>query len=89
VSIEEKIRKMTSLSAEHTGLNHLGIIKPGAPADMVLFDREEFQDRATFENSSVRSDGVIMVWVNGVVVYEKNQPTGATPGKVIKRENSN
>lgn len=85
LSLEEAIRKMTSLSAAHVGLEGRGVIRPGAPADLVLFDAAAVTDRATPEAPHAVSDGIRMVWVNGQPVYRDGATTGARPGQVLRR----
>lgn len=86
VPLEERIRKMTSLSAENMGLKGLGIIKPGSYADLVLFDRDELKDRSSWENPKLKSKGIKGVWVNGVLVYTEKGITGALSGRVIRKK---
>ena len=65
VSLEEGIRKITSLPAEQVGIAERGSIQVGHYADMVLFDPDTVKDRATFENPHVPSMGIDKVWLNG------------------------
>ncbi len=85
LSLEEAIHKMTGLSAQHVGLPNRGLIREGAPADLVLFDPDTITDRATIEAPDRPSEGIIGVWVNGTRVQEDNTGTGARPGKVLRR----
>ncbi|PHZ86379.1 N-acyl-D-amino-acid deacylase family protein [Paremcibacter congregatus] len=85
MSIEEAVRKMTSLAAHHMGFSDRGKIKPGYSADMVLFDPKTIIDRANFRDMSKLSEGVAMVWVNGKLVFQDGQATGARPGQLITR----
>jgi len=82
---EMAIHKMTGLSAEHLGLADRGIVTPGAYADLVLLDPTTVKDNATISDPQAVSSGIVMVWVNGKVVYQQNRPTTARPGKLIKR----
>lgn len=84
LSLEEAIRKMTSLPANRLSLFDRGRIAPGCKADLVLFDPDAISDRATFEDPHQLSVGVHEVWVNGVRVLEDGQHTGATPGQVVR-----
>jgi N-acyl-D-amino-acid deacylase len=84
-SLEEAVRKMTSLAATNMGLRDRGLIQPGMPADLVLFDPAAIADRATFETPQATSVGVRTVWVNGEVVFDNGAPTGRYPGRAVKR----
>jgi len=86
LSLENAIHKMTGLAATHMGFEDRGVIRPGAPADLVLFDPETVIDHATPQNPSALSTGIHKVWVNGSVVYENGSETGALPGKFISRK---
>jgi len=85
VSLEEGIRKMTSLSAEHLGITERGAIQEGHYADLVLFDPATVIDRSTYENPHVPSVGIERVWVNGELVFDGAETTGNRPGRVIRR----
>ena len=76
---------MTGLSAAQIGIKNRGIIKPGAFADLVLFDPKTIQDNATMENINRLSSGITKVWIGGELVYSENKATGLRPGKVIRR----
>lgn len=84
--IEKRIEKMTSLAAQHMGIDDRGILEKGAYADLVLFDPEKLMDVATFKDPAQKSKGIISVWVNGAKVYDGNSATEARPGKLIKRK---
>jgi N-acyl-D-aspartate/D-glutamate deacylase/CubicO group peptidase (beta-lactamase class C family) len=83
--LETAIQKMTSLSAEHVGLQNRGIIAPGYFADLVLFNPETVIDKATITNSKALSDGILKVWVNGKLVYADKKVTGERPGEFLGR----
>lgn len=85
VSLEEGVRKMTSLSAQQLGIVARGSIRQGAYADLVLFDPDTVADLATPEAPHTRSVGIEKVWVNGQLVYDGGEVTGNRPGKVIRR----
>jgi N-acyl-D-amino-acid deacylase len=85
LSLEEAVRKMTSLSAEHLGIGDRGIIAPGRRADLVLFDPDTAIDRATPESPHLTSRGIERVWVNGEEVWGGEKTTGRYPGRVIRR----
>lgn len=81
--LPDAIRKMTSLSAQITGLTDRGLIRPGLAADITIFDLKTVTDKATFENPPQYPVGIPYVIVNGVVVIDQGQHTGAKPGRVL------
>jgi N-acyl-D-amino-acid deacylase len=85
LSLEEAVRKMTGLAAANMGFENRGVIRPGAAADLVLFDPDTVIDNATPQNPSALSSGIGKVWVNGVLVYADGRETGARPGRFIAR----
>ncbi len=84
ISMEEAIRKMTSLPANRFGLRQRGLLKEGFYADVVVFDPETVNDKATFENPHQYSVGIEVVLVNGKPVWEEGKFTGNLPGKVLR-----
>lgn len=84
-SLATAIHKMTGLPAARFGLADRGVIRPGAVADLVLFDPERITDAATFAQPKQPATGVHAVYVNGVPVWRDGNPTGARPGRVLKR----
>ncbi len=87
IPIEEMIRKMTTLSAAHVGIEERGEIKEGFAADLVLFNLKTVSDRASIEQSDLVSDGIEGVWVNGTRVWNNKQTVGNLPGVFINRAN--
>jgi N-acyl-D-amino-acid deacylase len=85
LSLEEAIRKMTGLSAANVGIAERGVIRPGAFADLVLFDPATVADRSTFEDPKALSVGIDKVWVNGQLVWQDGKTTGARPGRGVRR----
>ena len=83
--LEDAIRKMTSANATKLGLTDRGILRPGAFADLTLFDPEKVNDRATYEEPFHYSEGIAYVIVNGKPVLENGQATGAKPGRALRR----
>jgi N-acyl-D-amino-acid deacylase len=83
LTLAEAIRKMTSFSAAVTGLPDRGLLRPGLAADITVFDPATVTDRATFENPLQYSVGIQSVIVNGTVVLNKGEHTGAKPGRVL------
>jgi dihydroorotase/N-acyl-D-amino-acid deacylase len=88
LTLEEAVRKMTTLPADRLGLADRGRIAEGAWADLVVFDPETVADRATFEDPHQYPDGIPYVIVNGVPVVDGGQFTDARPGKVLRRGRS-
>jgi N-acyl-D-amino-acid deacylase len=84
VSLEEAVRKMTSLPAGRFGFADRGLVKEGFRADLVLFDPDEVQDLSTFETPHRLSRGFDLVVVNGQIVREEGTPTCARPGMVLR-----
>ena len=85
LTLDEAIRKMTSLAAANVGIADRGVIRPGAFADLVLLDPATVADRSTFEDPAALSVGIDRVWVNGVAVWADGKATGAFPGKGVRR----
>jgi len=85
LSLEQAVHKMTGLSARHMGFEDRGVIRPGAIADLVLFDPETVLDHATPENPGALSSGISKVWVNGQIVFSDQRATAARPGRFIAR----
>jgi N-acyl-D-amino-acid deacylase len=83
LSLEEAVKKMTSITAGRFGLADRGVIREGAWADLVLFDAATVSDRATFTDSHQYPDGIPYVLVNGAIVIDQGQHTGALPGRVL------
>lgn len=83
LTLEEAIRKMTSWPSTRMRLASRGLIKEGCWADVVIFDYEKIQDRATYEQPLLSPDGIDYVLVNGQVVVEHGKHSGARPGQVL------
>jgi N-acyl-D-amino-acid deacylase len=83
LSLPDAIRKMTSLPAQIAGFSDRGLLRPGMAADVAIFDPETVSDKATFEDPSQYAVGVSYVLVNGTVVIDQGQHTGARPGCVL------
>ena len=86
LGLEEAVHRMTGLAARHMGFADRGVIRPGARADLVLFDPATVADRATPAEPNRLSAGIEAVWVAGVPVYERGRASGARPGRVIRRQ---
>lgn len=85
LSLDEGIRRISSLSAQQAGIVDRGSIEAGHYADLVLFDPARVGDRATYENPHLPSVGIDKVWVNGVLVLDGGRVTGSRPGAAIRR----
>lgn len=85
LTLEEAVRRMTSLPAWRLGLRDRGRIARGYVADLVLFDPATVADNATFVEPFKLSTGIDQVWVGGQLVWNQGKPTGARPGKVLPR----
>lgn len=84
-SLEEAVRRMTSYPASLVGLTDRGLVRPGAWADLVLFDPQEVRDEATWTEPRARASGVHWVIINGEVVLEQGRYRGGLPGRVLRR----
>jgi len=85
LTLPEAIRRMTSLPASTFGLTDRGVLEPGHAADLVVLDPERVADRATFAEPHQLSVGVRDVLVNGVLALRDGEPTGARPGRALRR----
>jgi N-acyl-D-amino-acid deacylase len=80
ISLEEAIRRMTSLAAQKFQLKDRGLLKEGWAADIAVFDEKEVHDNATFENPHQFSSGFKFILVNGQLVLDKGIHTGIKSG---------
>lgn len=85
LTLEQAVRKMSAQTAAQLGLADRGTIAPGFYADLVLFDPARIGDRSDVDHPNALATGVAKVWVNGVIVFEKDEPTGARPGQIVRR----
>jgi N-acyl-D-amino-acid deacylase len=83
-SLEEAVRKMTSLPASRMGLADRGIVRPGMAADLAVFDPMTVADRSTYEDPLHYSAGIPYVAVNGELVVDGGKITQARPGRVLR-----
>jgi N-acyl-D-amino-acid deacylase len=84
LTLQEAVRKMTSLPASRLRLTDRGLIKPGMKADLVLFDAARVIDRSTFQDPQQLAEGIQRVFVNGVEVWRDGAVTGARPGRPVR-----
>lgn len=88
LTLEEAVRKMTSLAASRARLSDRGILKKGMKADVVVFDPATVRDVSTYEDPHHFSEGVSHVIVNGTPVLRDGAMTGALPGRILRRSGS-
>lgn len=84
ISLENAIRKMTSLAAQQMGIQDRGLLRKEMKADVLIFDENKVIDNATFENPHQYAEGIDFVIVNGKVVIDQGNHTNERPGVVIK-----
>ena len=84
ISLEEAVRKLTSLPASNLKIKKRGSLTEGYFADLAIFNPETIQDHATFAEPHQYSTGMVHVFVNGEQVLKDGEHTGATPGKVVR-----
>lgn len=84
ITLEEAIRRMTSLPATQFGFKDRGSIHEGAYADLVIFDPRTVRDEATFEQPKQPAAGIEIVFVNGQPVWRDGAVTGRQPGRAIR-----
>jgi N-acyl-D-amino-acid deacylase len=84
LSLEEAIRKMTSLPASRMRLHDRGVVRPGMAADLVAFDPERIRERSTYTDPTHYSEGIPYVMVNGALVVDGGRITDARPGRILK-----
>jgi N-acyl-D-amino-acid deacylase len=84
LTLEDAIRKMTSLPAQTFGLGDRGLIRENFAADFVLFDEKTINDTATFSNPHQYPTGISHVFVNGVPVFADGQMTKERPGVPLR-----
>ncbi len=83
ITLEEAVRRMTSLAAQKFGLKDRGLIKEGMAADILVFDEKRVQDLSTFEKPHQYSKGFDFVIINGAVVVENEVHLGTRSGKAL------
>jgi N-acyl-D-aspartate/D-glutamate deacylase len=86
LTLEEAVRKMTSLTAQFHDMGDRGLIREGMKADITIFDPETVKSNATYADPCNWASGVSTVIVNGVVEFEEGEHTGKLAGKVLRLE---
>lgn len=84
-TMERAVHKMTGLSARNFRLRERGEIRPNWFADVVVFDPQRIRDVATYENPLAQSEGVEMVFVNGVLGIDSGKATKVHAGRLLRR----
>ena len=85
ITLEDGVRKMTSMAAAKLGLEDRGVLAEGKAADMTIFDAALVVDRATFDEPHQYPDGIDYVIVNGQIVVERGRQHPVLPGRVLKK----
>ena len=85
LTLEQAVHRMTGRPASVFGFAERGVVRPGAYADLVLFDAESIIDRATYDDPQQTSGGIVGVWVNGEQVVADGEHLGARPGQALRR----
>jgi len=86
LTLEDAIRRMTSLPARTFRFRDRGLVREGLAADLVLFEPDLVQDKATYQEPHQFSTGFDLVFVNGKAVVEDGKLTGALPGRILRRQ---
>lgn len=86
LSLEQAVHRMTGVPARVFGLKNRGTLRPGACADVVVFDPQTVNDTASYENPERPAAGISLVMNDGQWIWRDGKPTGATPGRQIHRE---
>ncbi len=84
--LETAVHKMTGMTAEQFKLKDRGLLRPGAYADLVLFDADSIEDSATFEAPKTPARGIDSVFVNGRAVWRNGAFTGNRPGRALRHQ---
>ncbi|HZH30185.1 MAG TPA: D-aminoacylase [Pyrinomonadaceae bacterium] len=84
LTLEQAVHKMTGLSAARVGLKDRGVLRPGAFADVTIFDPQRVRDRATFEQPNQYAEGINYVIINGQLAVDAGARTAALAGRVIR-----
>ncbi|MBC7493179.1 MAG: amidohydrolase family protein, partial [Novosphingobium sp.] len=83
-SLADAVRRLSGFPASNLGIRDRGVLKAGNFADLAIFDPATVGDTATFDKPQKFATGMHHVFVNGVQILRSGQPTGATPGRVVR-----
>ncbi len=86
LELEDAVRRMTGLAAERFGFSDRGVLRPGAYADLVVFDPETIIDRATYAQPELPADGIRFVMINGVAAWRDGAGMEERAGRLLRRE---
>lgn len=86
LTLEDAVRKMTSLNAAKAGIRGRGLLRQGLFADITIFDAAAIKDNATYTDPFHYNDGIHCVIVNGQIVLDGDRHTGARPGRALRRK---
>ncbi|WP_420633289.1 N-acyl-D-amino-acid deacylase family protein [Candidatus Palauibacter sp.] len=85
LTLERAVARATSMPARRLGLTDRGVLRAGARADLTIFDPERVIDRSTFDYGTRQATGIESVWLGGVETWSAGEPTGARPGRALRR----
>lgn len=85
ISLEEAIRRISGLPAERIGIRDRGTLRPGAVADVTVFDMDQVVYRCTVEDPRQHPSGFVHVYVNGKAAVSGGQRTDVNAGAVLRR----
>ncbi len=85
LTLEDAVRKMTSLPADHMGMSERGILSEGMIGDIVVFDPETVVDRSTFQDPHQYPEGIDFVIINGIVAVDDGVFSDVRAGRVLRR----
>ena len=85
LTLERAVARATSMPARRLGLTDRGVLRAGARADLAIFDPERVIDRSTFDDGTRQATGIESVWLGGVETWSAGEPTGARPGRALRR----
>jgi N-acyl-D-amino-acid deacylase len=86
ITLEEAVRRMTSLPAQKFGLADRGLLREGLAADIIIFDEKEVQDLSTYAAPHAYSKGFTYVIVNGKLVVDEGRHTGTRSGTALRHK---